>query len=117
MGLTLRISEKVKEYYNADGKTVREYIELDDLSGCWSVKEALDDRQFIANCTTVSYHEGVFFGVLKELEENGATSSEINKLKGFIEENKLKYQKPTKEDEEYGTSECYGRIFDVFAWW
>lgn len=132
MGLDLTIRKQSNFRTDKKDRTVFTVTVLTNLRNCWYILEKLSDRleNGFDDCAAYSFNEGTFHAILKELKEELSSTVEkdsedltedleyeIGKLEEFLKENNLVERKPTKEDEEYGTSENYGEVFEVHAWW
>lgn len=127
MGLDLTIREQRNFTTDEKGRTMWTTVQLANFRNCWTILEKFSNRleDGLSNCSTVSFDEGTFHAILRELREELKESSEKEELKkeieileDFIREENLTPEEPSEEDEEeYGTDECYGRTFEVHAWW
>ena len=133
MGLDLTIREQ-RDVKTENGKTSWTTVQLANFRGCWHIYEEFASRldMGFANCGTFSFDEGTFHAILDTLKEDLKDTIsqdvvnedlkeeyeyEIQKLEEFIKENNLVKQEPSEEDKKYGTTENYGRTFEVHAWW
>lgn len=127
MGLDLTIREQRNFTTDEKGRTMWTTVQLANFRNCWNILEKFNRRleDGLSNCYTVCFDEGTFHAILKELKEelsentgNKDLQQEIKILEDFIKEENLTPIEPSEEDEEeYGTDECYGRTFEVHAWW
>ena len=128
MGLDLTVRKQSDFKTDEKGRTVFTVTVLANLRNCWNIFEKLGNRleNSFDNCSTHSFHEGTFHAILKELknelsEENNEKvlrdlTYEIEQLEEFIKSENLVEQEPTIKDEEYGTKENYGDVYEVHAW-
>lgn len=95
MGLDVTVSERVNFSTNKKGQRTWNLIELFNFHNCYKILDKLEDRlpDDFGNCSTYSFSEEQFFGVLHELEDD---LEEIEKDNG-----KDYYHYEYESDEEY----------------
>ena len=122
MGLDLTIREQRNFTTDEKGRTTWTTVQLANFRNCWTILEKFNNRleDGLSNCSTVCFDEGTFHAILRELKEDLKESSEKEDLKKEIKilEDFVKEENLTpSENEEDEEDECYGRTFEVHAWW